>query len=77
MEGESDGGNSWRVPEGTNSTELMRRERFSSLRNKREGMQDGGGHPGKFWQTGGELQELMTGRPDAEIIGTVGVAGNV
>lgn len=62
---------------GTNSRELMEKERLFFLRNKKEGSQDGGRHSGKFCQTGGELRELMTRRPGAEVIGTLRRVGNV
>lgn len=67
--------NSWGIWKETNSTELLERKRLLFLRHKREGIQDGARHSGKFSQTGGELQELMTGPPDAEIIRTLRVVG--
>lgn len=42
-----------------------------------ERSQDGRRHPGKFCQARGELWELMTGKPHAEIIGTLKRVRNV
>lgn len=59
------------------SQENSKDKDFFFLRNKMEKSQDGRRHPGKFCQAKEELWELMTGKPHAEIIGTLKRVRNV